>query len=241
VGLIGGGVGCEASGEFDLIAFLRNDIAGRVDHAGGIELSCVPRWPEDTQVDAALPEPHASTVQLRVADQRGDHPRVLGRIGVLWKVHPPGVGGFAGVGLGWLGGVAASCRDKKHNQTKGGDGSVGIADAVHGDDYLAGETGIVSRSRSGSTRAVFSVTPVPYLVHQYRKSRRTDMRIDCDECAMQHTVTCNDCVVAVLLRESDGPLEIDTAESVALSAMADAGLVPRLRLVRHDEDLEAAG
>ncbi len=67
------------------------------------------------------------------------------------------------------------------------------------------------------------------------------MRIDCDECAMQHTATCNDCVVAVLLRESDGPLEIDTAEAVALSAMADVGLVPRLRLVRHDDDLEAAG
>lgn len=67
------------------------------------------------------------------------------------------------------------------------------------------------------------------------------MRIDCDECAMQHTSTCDDCVVTVLLRESAGPLELDTAESVALSAMADAGLVPRLRLVRHDEDLEAAG
>jgi len=67
------------------------------------------------------------------------------------------------------------------------------------------------------------------------------MRIDCDECAMQHTATCNDCVVAVLLRESAEPLEIDKAEAVALSAMADAGLVPRLRLVRHDDDLEAAG
>lgn len=67
------------------------------------------------------------------------------------------------------------------------------------------------------------------------------MRIDCDECAMQHTATCNDCVVAVLLRESGGPLEIDTAEAVALNAMADAGLVPRLRLVRHDDDLGATG
>ena len=59
------------------------------------------------------------------------------------------------------------------------------------------------------------------------------MRIDCDECAMQHTDTCNDCVVAVLLRESDGPLEIDTAEAVALSAMADAG--------RSTRELDAAG
>lgn len=67
------------------------------------------------------------------------------------------------------------------------------------------------------------------------------MRIDCDECAMQHTTTCNDCVVTVLLRETAEPLEIDTAEAVALNVMADAGLVPRLRLVRHDEDLEATG
>jgi hypothetical protein len=67
------------------------------------------------------------------------------------------------------------------------------------------------------------------------------MRIDCDECAMQHTATCNDCVVTFLLSDADGPVEIDTAEAVALSAMADAGLVPRLRLVRHDEDFEATG
>ena len=37
------------------------------------------------------------------------------------------------------------------------------------------------------------------------------MRIDCDECAMQHTVTCNDCVVAFLLRDAEGPVEIDDA------------------------------
>jgi hypothetical protein len=67
------------------------------------------------------------------------------------------------------------------------------------------------------------------------------MRIDCDECAMQHTATCNDCVVTFLLRDSEGPVEIDTTEATALSAMADAGLVPRLRLLRHDDDFEATG
>jgi hypothetical protein len=67
------------------------------------------------------------------------------------------------------------------------------------------------------------------------------MRIDCDECAMQYTVTCQDCVVSFLLNDTDGPVEIDSAEAVALSAMADVGLVPRLRLVRHDDDLEATG
>jgi len=98
----------------------------------------------------------------------------------------------------------------------------------------------VPHSPFRSTLLPVLVTPDLYLVDQYTKSRRSQMRIDCDECAMQHTVTCNDCVVAVLLRETDGPLEIDTAEAVALSAMADVGLVPRLRLVRHDDDLEAS-
>lgn len=67
------------------------------------------------------------------------------------------------------------------------------------------------------------------------------MRIDCDECAWQHTETCTDCVVSFLLREGDGPVDIDTNEVAALSTMAEAGLVPHLRLVRHDEDLEATG
>ena len=67
------------------------------------------------------------------------------------------------------------------------------------------------------------------------------MRIDCDECAWQHTDTCTDCVVTFLLKEADGPVDIDSAEVAALSTMADAGLVPRLRLVRHDDDLEATG
>lgn len=67
------------------------------------------------------------------------------------------------------------------------------------------------------------------------------MRIDCDECAMQHTVICNDCVVSFLLKDADGPVEIDRAEAGALSAMADVGLVPRLRLLRHDDDLGATG
>jgi hypothetical protein len=67
------------------------------------------------------------------------------------------------------------------------------------------------------------------------------MRIDCDECAWQHTDTCSDCVVSFLLNDADGPVDIDSAEVAALSTMADAGLVPRLRLVRHDDDLEATG
>lgn len=55
------------------------------------------------------------------------------------------------------------------------------------------------------------------------------MLIDCDTCLMRETTTCRDCVVMVLF--SDGPLELDGHERAAIDTLADAGLVPRLRLV----------
>jgi len=57
------------------------------------------------------------------------------------------------------------------------------------------------------------------------------MRIDCDECAMQHTPACLDCVVGHLLKDLLGPIEVDREQAVALEVLAEAGLVPRLRLV----------
>lgn len=59
------------------------------------------------------------------------------------------------------------------------------------------------------------------------------MVIDCTECAMQHTLACRDCVVAHLLYDLAGPLEIDESRAAALDVLADAGLVPGLRLVRR--------
>jgi hypothetical protein len=58
------------------------------------------------------------------------------------------------------------------------------------------------------------------------------MRISCDECTMQHSAACNDCVVTYLLRETAGPVEIDLDEAQALGRMASVGLLPPLRLVR---------
>lgn len=55
------------------------------------------------------------------------------------------------------------------------------------------------------------------------------MLIDCNQCAMQHTDTCADCVVTFLLDE--GPLDLGDGELAALEALADQGLVPRLRLI----------
>lgn len=68
------------------------------------------------------------------------------------------------------------------------------------------------------------------------------MLIDCDDCAMQFTSACNDCVVTYLLREEHGPVELDAREAEALAVMAGVGLLPRLRLVsRGDPPVEEAG
>ena len=56
------------------------------------------------------------------------------------------------------------------------------------------------------------------------------MRIDCDECTMQHTEVCDDCVVSFLCsREPDEAVVIDVAEARALRMLSEAGLAPRLR------------
>ena len=57
------------------------------------------------------------------------------------------------------------------------------------------------------------------------------MIIDCNQCAMQHTSACDDCVVSVVLGLEPGPLELNGDEAAALDHLADAGLVAPLRLV----------
>lgn len=61
------------------------------------------------------------------------------------------------------------------------------------------------------------------------------MLIDCDQCAMQHTVTCDDCIVTALLAGdamvATVTLELGGEESHALRNLAEAGLVAPLRLV----------
>jgi len=60
------------------------------------------------------------------------------------------------------------------------------------------------------------------------------MLIDCDECVMQHTSACDDCVVTVLLADQyRRRVEIDNSEVIALDNLADAGLVPHLRLLKR--------
>jgi len=57
------------------------------------------------------------------------------------------------------------------------------------------------------------------------------MLIDCNACTMQHTLACRDCVVAHLLHDLMGPVELDEDRAEALDVLAKAGLVPQLRLM----------
>ena len=56
------------------------------------------------------------------------------------------------------------------------------------------------------------------------------MIIDCDSCEVRG-LACGDCVVTALLGAPPSGVEIDEGERDALSALADSGLVPPLRLV----------
>ncbi len=58
--------------------------------------------------------------------------------------------------------------------------------------------------------------------------------IDCDTCVVRGT-GCPDCVISVLLN-MPGPVDIDEAEKAVFVTLADAGLVPPLRLVARDGD-----
>ncbi len=58
--------------------------------------------------------------------------------------------------------------------------------------------------------------------------------ISCDDCVMQHTAVCDDCVVTFICgRDPDEAVVIDAAEARAVRLLGDVGLVPRLRQVRR--------
>jgi hypothetical protein len=56
------------------------------------------------------------------------------------------------------------------------------------------------------------------------------MLIDCDTCTGRG-VHCDDCVISVLLNAPPRQLDIDGDEQVAFVSLAEAGLVPPLRLI----------
>jgi len=56
------------------------------------------------------------------------------------------------------------------------------------------------------------------------------LSIDCASCAMQHTSTCDDCVVTFICsRTPDDAVVVDVDEWRAVRLLQDAGMVPKLR------------
>jgi hypothetical protein len=56
------------------------------------------------------------------------------------------------------------------------------------------------------------------------------LRIDCDDCQMQGTSACDDCVVTFLCeRDDSGAAVVDLREVRALQVLARGGLAPVLR------------
>ncbi len=66
------------------------------------------------------------------------------------------------------------------------------------------------------------------------------MIIDCNECQLQATTACDECIVPVLLNQMSGPFDLTDDEASALDNLADAGLVTPLRLI-SDRRSEATG
>ncbi|OLB79533.1 MAG: hypothetical protein AUI14_09960 [Actinobacteria bacterium 13_2_20CM_2_71_6] len=60
-----------------------------------------------------------------------------------------------------------------------------------------------------------------------------DMLIDCENCAVRGPA-CGGCVVSVMLGAPPDGVELDDEERRALAVLADAGVVPQLRLVPRD-------
>ncbi|MDC0359128.1 hypothetical protein OAM92_00185 [Acidimicrobiales bacterium] len=61
------------------------------------------------------------------------------------------------------------------------------------------------------------------------------LTIDCEECVVQFTDACDDCVVSYLIeREPGTPVLFDDDERHAIDLLADAGLVPPSRFRSRD-------
>lgn len=60
------------------------------------------------------------------------------------------------------------------------------------------------------------------------------VEISCDDCVMQNTDTCDDCVVSFICGRTPGEaVVIDVAELRAVRLMSEVGLVPPLRSLRR--------
>jgi hypothetical protein len=59
---------------------------------------------------------------------------------------------------------------------------------------------------------------------------RATISISCDDCELQHSDACADCVVTFVLgREPDDAVVVDVDEARTIRSLGRAGLVPELR------------
>ncbi len=56
------------------------------------------------------------------------------------------------------------------------------------------------------------------------------LHVDCDRC-LARGPACQDCVITVLLGPLETSVDLDHDEQAALSALAESGMVPPLRLI----------
>jgi hypothetical protein len=59
------------------------------------------------------------------------------------------------------------------------------------------------------------------------------LTIDCDDCELQASAACDDCVVSVICGRGHEAVVIDVAEVRAMRLLGAAGLVPTLRHARR--------
>ena len=62
------------------------------------------------------------------------------------------------------------------------------------------------------------------------------MQINCDDCQMQGTNHCDDCLVTALLHPPEGAVEIPDELGTSLGALSGEGLVPVLRFRPRAEE-----
>lgn len=84
-------------------------------------------------------------------------------------------------------------------------------------------------TRSGSQESV-SAWGSPSIGESTDHRRSGELIIDCDECVLQESDACGDCIVTFLCGvESASPVVVDLAEVRAMRTLGDAGLAPPLR------------
>jgi hypothetical protein len=74
-----------------------------------------------------------------------------------------------------------------------------------------------------------------------RVTTPTSISISCDDCELQDTSACEDCLVTFVLgREPDDAVVVDVEEARAMRMLSRAGLVPKLRHSGVDQDWATA-